>query len=627
MEGYSFRERVRYAYDNIMTSGTAAQIGWLAFLSAAIVLVLTLIVWLVGINSEASFFDQTWVYLMLTLEAEPAAQGPWPIRLTTFALVLTSIFVISTLIGLLTTGLEGQLEKLHRGRSKVVESGHTVILGWTEQIHPIISEFVIANENQKKARIVVLGDAAKSEMEDTIAHKVGDTRPTRIICRRGVPVDPADLEISGFSSAKSIIILGPEDNDPDLAVIKTLMAITRAYRGDAAPFRIVAELSDRKNLDAARIASKGMAEFIITRELIGRITAQSSRQSGLSTVYTELLDFAGDEIYFKREPTLVGRTYGEALFAFDDSAIIGLWKAGGGPSLNPAMDTPIGAGDELIAISEDDDTVQLSGLRDWNLDEGAIREHAVQNQAPECTLILGWNRNGPMIVRQLDHYVPPGSRVAIHARFGADPLSQVLAGQTLENLRLEIIETDTTDRAQLDSIKWTEVDHVILLPYSDDLDTQHADAKTLISLLHLREISSQPGNDFTIVSEMMDVRNRDLADISHTDDFIVSRRIVSLILSQISENHGLGKVFEDLFDPDGVEIYLKPVIDYVEPGRELNFYTVLESARRRGETAIGYRKALPGDALGDRDGIMINPVKSHKIVFDQEDMLILLAAS
>ena len=53
------------------------------------------------------------------------------------------------------------------------------------------------------------------------------------------------------------------------------------------------------------------AIYVQGEDLIARVTAQTCRQSGLSVVYTELLDFDGAEIYFKTEPGLAGRTYRE----------------------------------------------------------------------------------------------------------------------------------------------------------------------------------------------------------------------------------------------------------------------------------------------------------------------------
>ena len=67
-------------------------------------------------------------------------------------------------------------------------------------------------------------------------------------------------------------------------------------------------------------------QAVLTRDLIARVVAQTSRQSGLSIVYTELMNFGGDEIYFQHEPALAGKTYGEALLMYEDSCVIGIRK-------------------------------------------------------------------------------------------------------------------------------------------------------------------------------------------------------------------------------------------------------------------------------------------------------------
>ena len=54
----------------------------------------------------------------------------------------------------------------------------------------------------------------------------------------------------------------------------------------------------------------------------------------------------------------------------------------------------------------------------------------------------------------------------------------------------------------------------------------------------------------------------------------------------------------------------------------VNFFTVTEAARRRGEVAIGYHRPRP-DALAN--GILINPAKSRAEVYAREDRLIILA--
>jgi hypothetical protein len=91
------------------------------------------------------------------------------------------------------------------------------------------------------------------------------------------------------------------------------------------------------------------------------------------------------------------------------------------------------------------------------------------------------------------------------------------------------------------------------------------------------------------------------------DDFIVSEHLISLMMAQLSENAELFDVFADIFDPEGAEIYLKPVSDYVSPGTPVSFYTVVEAARRRGETTLGYRITAESNDASKSYGVHTNP--------------------
>ena len=58
---------------------------------------------------------------------------------------------------------------------------------------------------------------------------------------------------------------------------------------------------------------------------------------------------------------------------------------------------------------------------------------------------------------------------------------------------------------------------------------------------------------------------------------------------------------------------MRPAGDYIELGRPVNFYTVAEAGRRRGEVAIGYRRSRKGEAdsrgLG---GVVVNPASRRR---------------
>ncbi len=629
MKKASLNARLRYAFDNYMSKGTIALIGGLAAASLIVILLAAAILTIAGLAQEGSerlnFGEAAWESLMRTLDSGTMGGDTGSgFRIVMLGVTLGGIFVVSALIGVLNNGLEDKLDELRKGRSTVIENGHTVILGWSSQIFPILSELILANANQKNPCIVILGDKDKVEMEDEIKDRIEKAGRTRIVCRTGSPIDLNDLGIVSLQASKSIIVLAPEGDDPDSSVIKTLLAITNSPDRRPEPYHIVAEIQDQRNMEVAKMVGRDEAELVLIGDLISRITVQTCRQSGLSVVYTELLDFGGDEIYFKAEPGLTGKTFGEALLAYEDSTIIGLRLEAGGVQLNPPMNSVIGGGDQIIAISEDDDTIRLSGLKDLGLNANAIRDAQGGEARPERTLVLGWNWRVPTLINELDNYVAAGSAVTIVADVEDGEAEIARQCPDIFNQKVAFQQGDTTDRRTLDALNIPSYNHVIIL-CSDTLDQQQADAQALITLLHLRDIGNRSGDAFSIVSEMLDIRNRALAEVARPDDFIVSEKLISLMLSQISENKELNAVFTDLFDPEGSEIYLKPVSNYVALGEPVNFYTVAEAARRRGEVAMGYRLKADAKDATKAYGVVVNPIKSEKAAFAEDDRVIVLA--
>lgn len=626
----SLRERIAYAFDNSLARGPVVIIAYLALLSIALIVVLATVVWVTGVAPEGEgggrpgFVGIAWMALMRTLDSGTMGgdTGSWGFLLSMLAVTFGGIFVISTFIGTLTTAIEAKMDALRKGRSRVLESRHTVILGWSPRVFSIISELVTANENQKRAAVVILGDRDKVEMEDEIRERIGDTGTTRVICRSGNPADMDDLAIVNLPESRSIILLPPVGPEADTQTIKALLAITNSPNRRPEPYHVVTEIRDPRNLAVATMAAHGEAELVLVPDLLARVTVQTSRQAGLSVVYQELLDFGGDEIYFKAEPTLAGKRFGEVLGLYEDSSILGLCRADGRIELNPPMDAEVGSGDQVIAISEDDDTIRLSSAGPSAIDEDAIVFGEPRPPKSENTLILGWNPMAPLLLRELEYYVAAGSEARVVGSYPESIEAARVACPPTEKLRITLLEGDPTDRATLDRLDIPAYDHVVLISEDPD-DDERTDARTLVTLLHLRDIRERSGSRFSIVSEMQDVRNRALAEITRADDFIIGDQLVSLLLTQISENKALNAVFSDLFDPEGAELYLKPAQDYVRLDREVSFATVVEAARRRGEIAIGFRQP-PAKGTGGH-GVETNPEKSRRVRFTERDSVIVLA--
>ena len=618
--------RLRYGLDNTLSRGPAGLIGWLALFTVILVLGATMFIQYAGNDPDKDFIYILWNVLYQTITPNPVDPkiGSNTFLLTMLFATLSSLLLVSILIGILTNAIDSRIQNLRKGRSFVIERNHILILGWSPKIFGSISELVVANLHQKKPRIVVLADKDKVEMEDEIRARVAHTRNTRVICRSGSPMDLSDLDIVNPQASRSIIILSPEDDDPDSQVIKTILALTNHPDRRAEAYHVVAEIREPRHMEIAHLVGSYETKLVLASDLISRITVQSSRQSGLSVVYSMLLDFDDDGIYFVAEPTLIGKTYRDAVQAYEDSSVLGLLHGDRDVALNPPMETVIAQDDALIVLSRSDNTIKLAKPVNLEINDAAICEMRPHPTKPERTLILGWNEQTVHILCELDKYVAPGSEALIVSDCPQGEELTAVTGKGLQRLSVTHQMGDITERVVLEALNAQNYDHVIILSPDNAGGIQKADALTLVTLLHLRTIADRCGRRFSIVTEMMDARNRKLAEVTRADDFIVSDMLTGLMLAQVSENKHLMDVFNDLFDADSPSIYLKPASHYVTAGQPVNFYTVVESASRCGETAIGYRLAAVVNDSANSYGVVLNPHKAATITFVEGDRVIVL---
>jgi ion channel POLLUX/CASTOR len=617
--------RLRYRFDTVMSRGAGIVILWLAAITFGLVFVAALVLTIfgIGINEDKtpSLLERFWQSLLRILDPGTfSGDAGWPLRITMLFVTLLGVLIGGSLIGLIVAAVDSKVEQLRRGRSVVAERGHTLILGWSPRVFTLISEIVDANANQRRGRIVVLAAEEKPVMEEAIRERVGDTKTTRIVCRTGDPSSPQDLLIANADEARSIVVLaGGEDGVADAEAVKAVLAVMSSESRRASA-TVVAELNEAETARALRDASRGNVVTVRAADVIARVTAQACRQSGLSFVWRDLLDFSGDEIYFRVAPELQGHTYGEALLAFDTSSVIGRRAADGTISVNPAMETMFEPGDSVIAISADDDTVVVTGFVDEDTPD------VVLSPPPpdwiDRLLVVGWSHLGPVVLHELDQFAPAGSTVDVlvdpdHVELGE------LVDLDLGRLRVTYQSTGGDLDELGSSVRAQQYDKVIVLGYRRELTPPEADARSLLSLLILQQalVASSSGQRPRIVTELLDARDVDLARATGADDFVVSDELSSLMLAQLAERPDLEDVFADLFDVEGSAIALQPAAWYVTSG-EVPFRRVVAAARARGESAIGYRIER---GPGGRPVVVLNPHKADPVTLGDGDQVVVIA--
>ncbi|MFG2483660.1 NAD-binding lipoprotein [Streptomyces virginiae] len=647
----TLRLRLRYRFDNLVAGGTTALIGWFALACLAVVVpASTVLVWAdrAAPTTLSGRLAAVWVSVGQTLKIGGAVGSPLYV-LASVALALVALLFVSTLVGLITTGINGRIMLLRRGHSTVLESGHTVLLGWSDQIFPVVGELVAANADRRGSAIAVLAPKDRVEMEDEISTATATgagTGRTRIICRNGRTTDPAELARVSPRTAKAVLVLPPEGDTGDAQVVKTLLALDAAVPEPGGAV-VVAAVRDTRNHLTARLAAGPGGHVLCVDDIIARLLVQTAREPGLSLVYQELLDFAGDEFHTAAAQGLAGRTFGEALLAFTTSSVVGLLRADGRVALNPDPGTAIGADDRIVLISQDEDKAVPADASVY-VDEDAIVTARPRTPEAERLLLLGWNRRAPLVVEQLDQFVGPGTTLDVVSLADVVRMRRA-AGLARPRSHLEVAfhSGDITDPELLAKLDVPSYDSVIVIGETGHEPVPHpaappptpaiglglaaetgaeTDDRTLVTLLHLRAIGEAAGREQSLTTEMSDDGNRLLAPARAGADFIVSGRLISLLMTQISESPYLADVFEELFQAEGNELHLKPVADYVRTDREVAFATLVESARRRRECAVGYRLRAEA-AAGPAYGVRLNPDKGRRVRFGEHDWLIVLAES
>ena len=622
----SFLTRLQYNFDNSL-SKPGAFVGYvfiaIIFLAILMTAVQGAIAAVAALNEPldpASYFFSFWASFTKILGI--GSTDAWGAQLINTLYWAIGIAISGAVIGFISAQIIRAVAKLQEGKSAVIESGHTLILGWSNRIFPILSELAIANENVRKPRVVIFAPTTRALMDAEIRSRVPNLGKLKVITRTGDVTNPEDLKRANVSTAKSIIILDA-DEVGDANIVSTVLAVKAVNANPST--RIVAELDDDHTAEAITSATNGQVIAVRSQHVIARVTAQASRQPGLAAVTLDLLDFAGDEIYMTAIPELVGKTYGDALLAFNQASVIGLVDTNGVPRVNPKTTTKIESGTKVIAIAEDDDRVVYSGLRN-DLTGKKVANTTKTAAKPEHLLFIGWSSMGRAVVSELAEFLPKGSTIHIVAEARHVAPEQLKGLSFGKNIKVTFasVTGDIDDLIKAASAK--KYNEVVILGYREAISKAEADSQTMLTMLQMNQIFEAKGNGVEptrLVAEILDSRKAELARVAAVDDMVVSDNLAALLIAQVSENPALAPVFDDLFAADGASLSVNPIENYAPVGKPIEFAQLVAIGRANGESVIGYR-TLEGSKKLASSGVKLNPTKTTMITPAKGDGLIVV---
>ena len=568
-------------------------------------------------NSSVTLLEGWW--LGLTRSLDPGTFGNdlgSEFRVLGLVVTLFGILALAIVIGLVSNGVDQRISHLRSGRAEVMESGHFLILGWSNKAAAIVSE-LLHSSSKKPPRIVVMSNCDRDQVEDKIGSLVGHKLSRHVVVRTGDQTNSFEIARTKPLEARSIIVVNEDEPDADADVVRTLMSLLQLDGGlDSTP--VIAEIDD-ENVAATLNALAGPNLYCVNSlSLVARITAQTLRNPGLSIVYENLLDFNGEELYIVPIPSDGSSTFSQLANQVRNGILLGVVNDTGDVSIAPGADRIVTVGELGIVLALDRESIDFH-TKEESVSSSVSIEFLDALNEPETFLILGWSAIGPLVLDELDPYAPPGSKVII----AADPrYSIVPKSANYNNFEISsFIETDSTNYLELTSLleKFPEVSHILIVCYRNEISTKSSDAKTLLTLAQIRHILDNDTKlqKVTLISELLEIADVSIAASASPDDYVISERLTSLYMAQIAAQPNLAPVLDEFFAAGGHDISFRGLA----VAQEFSLSALAATEALRDDVLLGWRRKQSKKALME-SGISLNPGKEVSNLFEENDAII-----
>jgi len=559
----------------------------------------------------------------------PAAADPAP-RTTLFPGLVCAF---------IEEAIDAKLDSLRRGKTRVLESGFDLIIGWNPRILPLVEQLCLANESAGGGCIVVLSEMDKPEMDDFWMGEMDEEKRkgTKIITRQGQAIEVFNLIKVSAKDAASITILAPKPHsadESDAQVTRIMLALTGKLGVPGEPGgisgHVVVELCDVDNMpyvalaipdDKAYVKDK-YVKSMVAHDLTGRLMIQCALQPGLARVFSHILAFSDNEFYFQNFPELSRRRFADVCFLLDDAVPFGIHlatplilktKEGGDTGrlvkimINPPGDQLLDADDEIIVIAEDDDSFRPNENGFNWVDPKDVPDFEEPAPDPTNMLLIGFRRDLDDMINEIDKWVAPGSTLTSFALADEAERMQMLVegGLSLDFKNMELFNlrgNPVIQRHLNEKLSIENFSSIIVLTESVDEDNNpltplNCDSRTLVTVLLIRDIQKEKNSKGALVCEILDPRTEKLLELAKLDDFLSSNDLVSMALGQVAKESDIHGLLDTIFSPEGDEMYIKDIRLYAVNGETLNWWEITARARMRGEVAMGFMRQECGNGI------------------------------
>ena len=564
---------IKYRIDRMLNKGLFYQLMLLVF--AIIILLLTVSIFIIvafKYPPKQAFWDS----LMQFIDTGniSSVEGNTGIVITFLLVTFVGVCGWGSLIAMINKALQDRINNLSKGNAFIMEKNHAIILGYGEEALTIIEEFIMA----KVKTIIILSEHNVDVIRKRVSFIKG-YKNTNIIIREGTTSRIENIKLLNIGKSSSISII----NNDDTESLNILLALKKIIEEDEIDkkINICVLVHEEDTIEIIKsIEDKNFVIHVIYKyEILYKLIAQSIIYTGLSNVYEDLFSNDGNIFCIENEHHYEDYSFKDAALKYLDKGMIllGITKEDRSQLLIPNYDYVIKKENRLVFLSRNDN-------------DDSVKEYS--NIKPS---IIKY-KNNILLICEEKRYVEIIKEI-----------SEYIENHSITMLSYDSIKSERNKyKFILEKLKKENTTKIVLI--SEDNIT---DVKSINVLLIIRQIIRKENLNIAILSLLNSIQKRNLIYSDDIRDFIVSGKLIGMLMAQASLSSNILYIFCGLLSKNGKDIIMSPYADYFNESK--SFKDVYLYFIQKKTILIGVKRY---------NDVILNP--NYDTMLDNKDEIIII---
>lgn len=567
---------IKYRIDRMLNKGLFYQLMLLVF---AIIILLLIVSIFIIVFFQYPPKDAFWDSLMQFIDTGniSSVEGNTGVVITFLIVTFVGVCGWGSLIAMINKALQDRINNLSKGNAFIMEKNHAIILGYGEEALTIIEEFIKA----KVKTIVILSEHNVDVIRKRVSFIKG-YKKTNIIIREGTTSRIENIKLLNISKSSSISIINNDDTE-SLNILLALKKIVEENEENKIDnkINICVLVHEEDTIEIIKsIENKNFVIHVIYKyEILYKLIAQSIIYTGLSNVYEDLFSNDGNIFYIENDHDFDNWKFEDAASKYFDKGMIllGITKEDRSQILIPNYDYIIKKENRLIILSK-------------NNYDNPIKEY------PDIKPNIIKYKNNILLICEEKRYTEIIKEI-----------SEYIENNNITMLSYDLIKSQKNKyKFMLEKLKKENTTKIVLI--SEDNIT---DVKSINILLIIREIIKKEKLNIAILSLLNSIQKRNLIYSDDVRDFIVSGKLIGMLMAQASISSNILYIFYGLLSRNGKDIIMSPYSDYFNESK--SFKDVYFILLKKKIILIGIKRY---------NDIILNP--NSECMLDNKDEIVII---